>query len=363
MSNSSDLFSPISSEDSQVEVLLAQEFQRKKGLFYAGNGFRSLSSLSANFDHISIFSRQVSELYLIELQAETYRKLSYQDFLFFWGLPPYGERRRGRKRERLFLQFELTADAKNTFMDLYSERSWEPLQLTGLVSDPFVKLHQVIRLTLGKEYDEIFKFDSLKEQRDFYEKGFPHKKWKLALKLLSNSEILNKFLSPQGRSLKSLQSPYEFFEQTFDHLFKSGLARENFFLQLCFYGRVIYSEGLPYEAQRETFHKIKKHLEQPDSLTLLCESDLEHFNTQRYDYISLGNAYSDKEELVHEIDQKFTHLLSDDGLLSHRVSFNSQVSRLRKLRNITKKNSSLIKKDKTPMHRFSLYQKSPSKVH
>ena len=46
----------------------------------------------------------------------------------------------------------------------------------------------------------------------------------------------------------------------FDRLFAQGPARENFFLQLCFFGELVYRDGLPAECDPLLFERAKTSL-------------------------------------------------------------------------------------------------------
>src|SRR5690606_18666120 len=56
---------------------------------------------------------------------------------------------------------------------------------------------------------------------------------------------------------KNIQKTYfDFYSEAFERLFKLEIKKSHF-LQLCFFGEVIYHEGLPIEFREDIFEKIK----------------------------------------------------------------------------------------------------------
>jgi S-adenosylmethionine-diacylglycerol 3-amino-3-carboxypropyl transferase len=81
------------------------------------------------------------------------------------------------------------------------------------------------------------------------------------LRLLGNAAIFNALLYRGSFPKKNTKgSHFKHYDEAFTRLFQRTLARENFFLQLAFFGELRFPEACPVEAQPETFARAKEAL-------------------------------------------------------------------------------------------------------
>jgi len=109
----------------------------------------------------------------------------------------------------------------------------------------------------------IFECVSMEEQKEYYCRRFPKLAWNLVVMLLGNASVFNSLLYSGHFPKKNIpESFFGFYKRAFERVFSNTLLRENYFMQILFFGRVMYPEGPPVEADKEVWHKAKSALEQ-----------------------------------------------------------------------------------------------------
>ncbi len=246
-------------EDSTVEMQLLPEGVDQV-VAIAGSGGRVIPLLArypANLLCVDISPRQ---LYLTELRLETCRRLHYDEFMRFWGFPPsdfdvdY--------TRKLLPGLDLSGEARAFAGELLlHDPARQPLIYQGRFEKTLQTLSRLNRLLTGDRGRGIFDCDSLPEQREYYRKRFPHLRWKLLLLVLANSAVLNYLLYRGQFPRKNIPgSTYGIYRRIFARLLERFPARESYFLQMVFFGRIVYPEGNPVESQRPVFERAKQAL-------------------------------------------------------------------------------------------------------
>ncbi len=248
----------LANEDTNFELKILPE--NPSHIFsVAGSGGRVLPLLAKNPTLVTCVDVSQEQLYLTEMRMESVRALNYEDFLAFWGYPPRSAT--SEERRDLFQKIKLTQPAKEYLTKLFNSKKWDSILYDGKWERTFSKLSKINRKITGTKGAELFHALTLKEHQDYLEREFPKKAWSLVLFALGNAGVFNTLLYKGHFPKKNIdQSFYKFYEQSFKKLFKQGLARENFFLQLLFFGKIIFSEGVPIEANPEVFRAAKAAL-------------------------------------------------------------------------------------------------------
>lgn len=237
----SDLNYSLGNEDTTFEYELAQLLGPSKILSVCGSGGRALPLIASNPDQLVCVDLSIAQLNMFKLRMALILKCSFEDFLLFWGYPPYhGENGSSVsfKRKNIFNKLELSPDVKEYFQNLFEDNGWNSILYNGKWERAFQTLSKAVRLFLGQKHKEIFEFNDIKEQREYLDCGFPWIRWYLILKLLGNKSVFDALLYKGNFIKKNVSESYfQYYQSAFNNLFTKGLAKESFFLQLCFFGR------------------------------------------------------------------------------------------------------------------------------
>lgn len=291
----SDLNYTLANEDTRIEYdLLPENVSRVFSI--AGSGARCLPLIARHPGELDVVDMSLSQNYLCELRFEAAKVLEYEEYLFLMGyrgaLPTGSDV--GDDRRTIFAKVPLSPGAKA----YWEERSagWSPrgFILLGRWEAHFQKLGFLFREVLQCEFAKVFEAQTLVEQVALYEKHWPQVRWKSFLRVAASEFVFNRFLYKghfSGRSEATTESrpPYQFVQEEFERIFRTQLVRKNYFMQILFLGRIAYEEGLPLEAQRHIFEKVKTA---PTRVNYLLGNLLEHLPRKNYDFISLSDTIS-----------------------------------------------------------------------
>ncbi len=167
------------------------------------------------------------------------------------------------QRQQLFAQLPLDEASRATLEAMLASINWDGPVYYGKFEQMLLTLSRITRLITGKRAAGIFACTTLEEQLAYYKTQFPHWRWKWVLRLLGNSTALNSLLYKGDFPKKNTPGSYlETYSQIFERLFTTARARESFFLQMIFLGKIAYPEGLPIECDPEVFQQAKAALAQ-----------------------------------------------------------------------------------------------------
>lgn len=291
----SDLNYTLANEDTRVEYdLLPEKVSRVFSI--AGSGARCMPLIAKHPKELDVVDMSVSQNHLCELRFEAMKVLNYEEYLFLMGYRGalQSGKDEGDDRKVIFAKVPLSPAAKK----YWEERSagWSPrgFILLGRWESHFQKLGLLFRDYLKCDFSKVFEAQSLEEQIEFYEKYWPHVRWKSFIRVAASEFVFNKFLYKghfSGRSEEKTESrpPYQFVTEEFERIFRTQLVRKNYFMQILFLGKIAYEEGLPLEAHREIFEKVKAS---PTKVNYLLGNLLEHLPNKNYDFISLSDTIS-----------------------------------------------------------------------
>ncbi|OFZ52663.1 MAG: hypothetical protein A2428_16850 [Bdellovibrionales bacterium RIFOXYC1_FULL_54_43] len=260
----------LANEDTALELELLPE---DVGHLFsvAGSGGRILPLLAKRPRLVTCVDLADEQLYLAEMRFASARELSHSEFLAFWGYPPAPASRKDRRE--LFHRLGLSEPAKKFLEELFKEKNWDGILYEGKWERTFAKLSEVNRRITGAKGAGLFSALTDAEHFDYLEKRFPRKTWLLVLFILGNATIFNALLYKGHFPKKNLKdSFFDFYVEAFDRLFEQGPARRNFFLQLAFFGKVIFSEGCPIECDPKVFELAKGALQNTE--IRYCRGDI-----------------------------------------------------------------------------------------
>jgi S-adenosylmethionine-diacylglycerol 3-amino-3-carboxypropyl transferase len=289
----------LANEDTRLELALCKQYRAQSILSICGSGGRFLPLLAAGAKAITAIDLAAEQLYLAELRKASILHCDFDDFIKFWGFAPFHPNEHRALRKELFFKLQLSNACRQYFQLVFVRNRFKGLIYTGKWERTIVGIPRAIRPFVGKSYDKIFSFQSQEEQDEYIKSKLSSGVWKFVpkavLTLFGNSAFFNAMLYHGSFVKKNIPgSYYEFYRQAFLRLFFNGLARENYFLQLCFFGKVVYPEGNPVEALPEVFLAARQCLHEGAEIRLERTAILDFVRTTsaKFDFVSLSDVPS-----------------------------------------------------------------------
>lgn len=282
----------LANEDSVIESELLSD-NTERVIAIAGSGSRIIPLLTKSPQELVCVDLSLEQLYLTELRIESLRHLDHNEFIQFFGYPTSNSC--NQNREDLFNKLvTLSSAAREYFLNLFRSIYWNSILYSGKWEQTVHKASIFIRKFVGKKGLKIFDCKTLKEQQAYYSNQFPQNAWHCFLwiyaALMTITWKVKPGIFPQVDPKISF---YHTYKKCFDQMFMNTLARENYMLQLIFFGEIIYPDALPAECNPVLFHQAKKGLSktkvsyiQGDILSTLERSE------RPSDFISFSNAPS-----------------------------------------------------------------------
>ncbi len=349
----------LGNEDTTLEVEIVKKTNPKKILAICGSGGRSLPLMSKDTELLTILDLSFEQLFIAQLRLATYKQLNYEQFLLFWG---YSNLHLGEvlERKELFLKLNLDNQVKRYFSHIFEKINFSSLLYLGKWEKTFQTLAKVNRIILGSDFDHIFSFNNLEQQRIYYRDQFPLFRWKLVLFLLGNRTLFNALLYKGDFIEKNYsQTHYRYYFNAFENLFLNNIAKESFFLQLCFFGMIKNEAGYPIEA-RSIIHKTiaasKTHIEfvSEDFISFLSKGLVQ------YDFLSLSDVPSYfKGNLETNFMQMIKPGLNPGAIIVNRYYLRKPDCNLDDFIDISSEFHELIKIEKVQMYDIKIYQFDP----
>ncbi len=252
----------LANEDTAMELAM---LPKNSGhvLSVAGSGGRVLPLFSQKPKQVTCVDVSQEQLYLTELRIESARALSHCEFLAFWGYPPRSAN--PEERRDLYSKIRLTPQASRFIEGLFQSQEWKSVLYLGKWERTFATLSKVNQRMTGISGRKLFECLTLAEQKEYLKHAFPKRAWAAVVFLLGNAGIFNALLYKGHFPKKNIgDSYYGFYSKTFERLFHQAPARESYFLQLLFFGKVVFSEGCPIECHPEIFKNTQKGLANSD---------------------------------------------------------------------------------------------------
>lgn len=294
-----DLNYSLANEDTRLELELCRHYKPKAILSVCGSGGRFLPLLAAEPKRIVALDLAQQQLHLAELRQATILECDFDNFLLFWGFPPYKTTENRARRREIFEGLTLSANCRAYFEDLFGSCDYEGLIYKGKWERTIIGVPKALRRVVGSSYDAMFDCRTQAEQDAFFKKKLNDRIWKVVPKgvvaLLGNAAFFNAFLYRGHFVKKNIDSGYyDFYRAAFLRLFANGLARENYFLQLCFLGELRFPEGNPVEALKDVFHACKSSLRKNPAIDLVNDNVLEFSkkSQEKFDFVSLSDVPS-----------------------------------------------------------------------
>lgn len=326
----------------------------------AGSGSRVLPLLAKKPKKLTCVDTSYEQLYFTELRIESLRTLDYENFLAFWGYPPISLSPIARKKA--FESISLTPKANKFLRQIFEVNNWDSLLYIGRWERTFVKLSRINRLFTGKKGAKLFEYKASSDYYNYLKNGFPHLAWKLTVLLLGNAAVFNTLLYKGHFPKKNIPGNlHSFYINSFKRLFHQGPARNNFLLQLLFFGKLLFPGGNPIECDAKIFSLAKEGIKK-SSIAYIHGNIIEEVIKSRepIDFVSFSDVPSyfsgDTEKtFLKEIHKN----LSPDCLLVIRNYLHiPEGAETKGYNDVTNHYKSLIEREKIQMYVISILKKT-----
>lgn len=349
----------LGNEDTTLEYEICRMHHPKNIFSIAGSGGRCLPLL-AHGGHLTICDLSSEQLALVELRMATYDQLSYQDYLRFWGLPPYGHFDYRSFRKKVLNGLSLKEEVRKHFEQLFGEINYESILYLGRWERTFKVLSMIAKRILGSDYNKILQFDNLEDQRHYYLNDFPLNRWRTVIFLLGNRSVFNALLYKGDFVKKNIeQSYYDFYFSAFDRLFKDQLVKKSFFVNLCLEGELAHEDAIPLESRQKTFEEIKASGPLKGRVTSINKDLFSALNETNgiIDFASLSDvpSYFDIVAGRSFMNQLSKHL-AKDAIVVVRYYLHVCDPDLGQFEDVTTTYSHLIKSECVQMYRIKIYK-------
>ncbi len=349
----------LGNEDTSLEIDILSSLPAENVFAVCGSGGRSLPLIGLQTKTISIIDLSKEQLSLAKLRMVTYQNLEHDDFLLFWGYYPYSPERYCSSRKALFTSLKslISEDVYNFFEQVFRSVQFQGLLYLGKWEKVFKFFAKINQKILGKNFDQILHFDSLEDQRIYFQEKFPQKRFQLVLKILGNKSLFNALLY-KGHFIKknSPLSHFEYYQGAYRRIMENFLCDESFFMHLSFYGEIRSFSGVPVEARQKAFMNVKKFQGQ---YNFLQENLMDHLSRgiKSYDFLSLSDVPSYfSGELEQTFMQKIKPSLAPNAILVNRYYLRTPDTDLSDFEDITHRYESLIRQEKVQMYNIKIYQ-------
>ncbi|MBY0415690.1 MAG: DUF3419 family protein [Bdellovibrionales bacterium] len=350
----------LGNEDTMVEIELIKKMKPKKIFSICGSGGRSLPLLHAEAECLDLADLSKEQLQLAELRLCTYKELSHEDFLLFWGYYPYSSDNHVSMRKVIFNKLSLSSATRDFFTEVFTAIEFDSLLYLGKWERTFALFAKINKTLLGKDYDRIMRFDNLDEQVHYYRTSFPMSRWKILIHILGNKAMFNALLYKGDFITKnSPLSHFDYYFLAFERLFTTDLAQKSFFLQLCFYGKIQSLLGVPVEASGESISRVKSSNavvghKREDFVSYLSRGE------KKYDFLSLSDVPSYFQgDLEKDFMLKIKPSLSPGAIIVTRYYLRKSECDLDGYNDITSTYEGIIRLEKVQMYEIRIYQFQP----
>ncbi len=325
-----------------------------------GSGSRVIPLLRHGVSRVSVIDLSHSQLALCELRIELLRKLDLDGFRGFLGYPGGTPLDPGSRR-RIFESLELRPGSRSLLSGFFEAASYGSPILLGRWERTFIGFSKLARLLLGrKRIEALFSCTDLEEQQRVVAREFSGSRWWLLLAIAGNARLFNALLySGEFPSNNTGLSYVRYYESAFSRLFKQGLARENFFLELTLRGALDHGEAVPAEASPEVFSEAKAALGKIEIEWV--EEDLVNWLSRNrgFSFVSFSNVASYfKPPLEQEFLSRILPSLEDGGrvVLRHYLHRPESLDR-GGYRDITSRFAEPIRKEKMQMYEVEVLER------
>jgi S-adenosylmethionine-diacylglycerol 3-amino-3-carboxypropyl transferase len=226
----------------------------------AGSGTRLVPLLAQNPERVTLIDISADQVMLSRFRHACIKAFSRADYMSFFGYAgsePIGV----AQRKDMFASLpKLDAEVAEYMRIVLENNSWGPIVPLGRWEQTFASIAKLVKKVIGEKVaNEIFSISDQTEYNTYLSEKFPWKRWDFLTMLLSNSMFFNVML--YGRQFPKLNVADgfgDFYSKSLRSALQCCPARQNFFIQILFFGRVVYPEALTLDVDANLYRLAKE---------------------------------------------------------------------------------------------------------
>jgi S-adenosylmethionine-diacylglycerol 3-amino-3-carboxypropyl transferase len=216
-------------EDPRLEIDALAPLQDAKVVVVSSGGCTALSLLAAGAGHVTAVDLNASQNHLVELKVAALRWLTMPEIMSFFGVARGTPERRVRTYGTIRpLLSERAADFWDAHQSLLGRGS-----LACGVSEQFISVVvKVVKLFIHgrRKIERLLSLQSLEEQREFFDREWNTRRWRLLFPALLNRWTFNRTYDPAF--FREVENPSfaAHFQRLLEHALCDVPVRSNYFL-------------------------------------------------------------------------------------------------------------------------------------
>jgi S-adenosylmethionine-diacylglycerol 3-amino-3-carboxypropyl transferase len=281
-------------EDFRTESKALQLQDNDEVLVVTASGDRPLNILSMQSKKVYAIDANPIQNALLDLKMAALKHFDYEKYIAFLGLSSCNHRKQ--------LYASLKSSLQPTTLSLlktYEKKIDKGIIYQGTVEKGISIASIAIRAVRGNKVQQLFSFDTVREQAHFVEKHWDTPGWRNIVKLAVNPYVGRLFWKDPGlyeyigSDINSVNHVYNRFHSSLVRF----LAKENILLSLCLQGKVYEAAYPPYLCEQES-NKIRNQLDKIEHQTIDLLSYLRGRSDKSLDAFSLSDvaSYLSQEE-------------------------------------------------------------------
>lgn len=266
-------------------------------LAITGGGARVLDLLIAEPKKIIAVDINPHQNHLLELKMAAIKSLGYEKYAEFLGL------RDCKERISLYRQIRshLSPEAR-CFWDSQSKMLGKGVIYQGRWERYFKTLSCLVKMGRRDKVKKLFSFTGIEEQREFCQKEWNTKAWKLFIKLVC-CRFFWKYFFKDPAFYHYVPKNFPVGEYIFESMSESlyhFLAKENHFFSLLVLNKYINEKSLPIYLEEKSYSLIKKNLARVEIVTDSLQRYLDKCPERSISKFSLSDisSFTSDEEYI-----------------------------------------------------------------
>lgn len=168
------------------------------------------------------------------------------------------------ERKKLFRKVSELMDSNEKLFWLENMNAIEKGPINEARFEKYItKFNWIGRLIFGKKkLLRLFELDTIEAQQEFFDRHLSTSLLKIIFKIVFHPKIYKKRgMAPEGLTHSGERNISEFFYSRFRDFCSATSARKNYFLQFCFFNKVLFPEALPEYLSERGIQLIRKNRE------------------------------------------------------------------------------------------------------
>ncbi|MGH3656188.1 MAG: DUF3419 family protein [Micromonosporaceae bacterium] len=258
-------------------------------LSITGSGCRSLNLLLGGPRSVVSVDGNPLQNHLLELKIAGIRAYDHEDFVTLLGLfGPPGDERVDRYDQ---IRTDLPEPARR-FWDGNRHVLRKGVIYSGAHERFYARyIGPAIRILRRGRLRELYQFDDLDAQREFYSTKWDHAGWRTAVRALAQPWLVRALLNDPSYFLQVDRdsSVADYLLARLRNVFGSHLARDNHLFTLLVHGRYLHPEGVPPYLSAKHYGAIRQHIDAIEVVTERVDQFLQRQPDARFSGFSLSD--------------------------------------------------------------------------